>query len=74
MSIAWRKSSYSRNGNCLEAASWRVPARSAGNGACAEIGQGTGIIGVRDSKDPGGPVLMFSTAAWRRFTGQLGRA
>ena len=66
----WRKSSFSfSNGNCLEvASSWRTPARSAGNGACAEIGHAPGTIAVRDSKDPDGPVLQFTPAAWQAFT------
>ncbi|WP_308222434.1 DUF397 domain-containing protein [Kitasatospora sp. A2-31] len=26
-----------------------------------------GVVPVRDSKDPGGPALVFSDAAWRSF-------
>lgn len=64
----WRKSSHSfSNGNCLEAASWRTSSHSNGT-ECAEIGHGPGIIGVRDTKNPGGPVLEFTAAAWRAFT------
>jgi hypothetical protein len=28
-----------------------------------------GSVGVRDSKDPGGPVLVFTPAEWDAFTG-----
>ncbi|MFG2696809.1 DUF397 domain-containing protein [Kitasatospora sp. NPDC048407] len=50
----WDKSSYSSNGgNCVEVAR---------NMAAAE-----GIIPVRDSKDPNGPVLTFSPSAWSAF-------
>ncbi|MFD9689603.1 DUF397 domain-containing protein [Kitasatospora sp. NPDC059088] len=58
---SWRKSSYS----------------SANGGACVEIAEGfTGVQPVRDSKDPSGPALVFSTTAWQSFvtavrTGEL---
>lgn len=32
---------------------------------------GEGRVGVRDSKNPGSPVLGFSPAAWIVFTGSL---
>jgi hypothetical protein len=28
-------------------------------------------VGVRDSKDPAGPVLTFDPAAWRAFVADL---
>ncbi|MEO3773579.1 DUF397 domain-containing protein [Micromonospora sp. B9E7] len=28
-----------------------------------------GIVGVRDSKDPAGPALVFGSTAWRAFVG-----
>ena len=65
----WRKSSYSAAcGDCAEVAAWRKPSRSAGNGACVEAGQGGAVVGVRDSKDPSGPVLKFGSEAWAAFT------
>jgi hypothetical protein len=30
-----------------------------------------GAVGVRDSKVPGGQALVFTTAAWRAFAGQV---
>ena len=64
--MSWRKSSHSTfNGNCVEVVSWRKPARSTGNGQCVEVGQGQQVIAVRDSKDPGGPVLVCNPRAWR---------
>jgi Domain of unknown function (DUF397) len=67
---AWRKASYSTgHGQCVEIAAWRVPARSNGHSACVEAGQGQHVIGVRDSKNPDGPVLKFTPAAWRMFLG-----
>lgn len=46
---------------------WRKAKRSVGNGACVEVARnGTGFA-VRDSKDPSGPVITYSGAAWREF-------
>ncbi len=48
---AWQKSTYSNNG-----------------GACVEVASNLpGIIAVRDSKDPGGPVLIFPLHEWQSF-------
>jgi len=46
---------------------WRKPGRSAGSN-CVEVASG---VAVRDTKDREGPVLTFSAAAWRAFTGTL---
>ncbi|MBB1253557.1 DUF397 domain-containing protein [Streptomyces alkaliterrae] len=60
----WFTSSYSGNGGaCLEVAANLVHAR--------------GVVPVRDSKNPDGPVLAFPTAAFASFvtgvrTGELG--
>ena len=57
---------------------WRKPRRSVNNGACVEVADlPGGLVGVRDSKNPSGPVLSFSTSEWRRFladvkSGRLG--
>ncbi|MEU3958653.1 DUF397 domain-containing protein [Streptomyces buecherae] len=59
-SVSWVKSSYSGNGgdNCVE---W---APSAVN---------SGVVPVRDSKDPQGPALVFDAAAWSAFVGAVRR-
>ncbi|AXO35548.1 DUF397 domain-containing protein [Micromonospora chalcea] len=53
----------------LSGARWRKSTRSGGNGGnCVEVaGNLPGVVGVRDSKDPAGPVLTFTPAAWTRF-------
>ncbi|WP_430497488.1 DUF397 domain-containing protein [Micromonospora trifolii] len=51
----------------LTGALWRTSSRS-GNGECVEVADNLpGAVGVRDSKDPTGPVLVFAPAAWRAF-------
>ncbi|MFI0894973.1 DUF397 domain-containing protein [Streptomyces sp. NPDC020983] len=53
---AWRKSSYS-NGD---------------GGECVEVADGlTGVVPVRDSKDPEGPALLFGADAWVAFVGAV---
>lgn len=56
-------------------AGWRKARRSMGNGNCVEISTiGAGVI-VRDSKDPVGPVIVYSPGSWRTFAreARLGR-
>ncbi|MEV4659886.1 DUF397 domain-containing protein [Micromonospora sp. NPDC049301] len=51
----------------LTDARWRTSTRS-GNGECVEVADNLpGVVGVRDSKDPDGPLLVFAPAAWRAF-------
>ena len=66
--LSWRKSSHSfSNGNCVEVAAWRKAARSSHNGECVEVGHGPQVIAVRDTKNPGGPSLLFSPTEWQSF-------
>ncbi|MGP3976811.1 DUF397 domain-containing protein [Streptomyces sp. 8N114] len=53
----WRKSSYSGNqgGSCLEVVD----------------NHPTGIVPVRDSKNPQGPALLVPAAAWSAFVASL---
>ncbi len=60
----------------LSNAAWRKSSYSGGNGGqCVEVATATGresglagVCAVRDSRDPGGPVLAFSPGQWRLFT------
>ncbi|MFJ5122063.1 MULTISPECIES: DUF397 domain-containing protein [unclassified Kitasatospora] len=50
--LTWRKSSYS----------------GSEGGNCIEVAESLrGAVPVRDSKDPDGPVLPFTTHSWQAF-------
>ncbi|BCL16134.1 DUF397 domain-containing protein [Micromonospora sagamiensis] len=50
-------------------ARWRKSRYSGSNGGnCVEVADNLpGLVAVRDSKDPAGPVLTFTPTAWRAF-------
>lgn len=51
---------------------WRKSTRSNGSGNCVEVADDlAGKVGVRDSKDPSGPVLTFTPDAWVAFINGL---
>jgi hypothetical protein len=54
----------------LSSAIWRKSSYSGGNGGdCVEVTDNLpGVVAMRDSKDPGGPVLAFGPDEWRAFT------
>jgi uncharacterized protein DUF397 len=54
-------------------AEWRKSTYSGGNGGdCVEVaGSIPGAVAVRDSKDPDGPTLITSPAAWEAFTASV---
>ncbi|WFE46120.1 DUF397 domain-containing protein [Verrucosispora sp. WMMD1129] len=51
----------------LTGARWRKSRLSGSNDQCVEVAVGRSGVGVRDSKDPAGPVLSFEAYAWRVF-------
>jgi hypothetical protein len=56
----------------LTRATWRTSSYSGGSGNCVEVaGTLPGAVGVRDSKDPDGQALVFTTRAWLAFAGQV---
>ncbi|MDQ3887190.1 MAG: DUF397 domain-containing protein [Actinomycetota bacterium] len=80
--VAWRRSTRSTdNANCVEVAflgaAWRRSSRSTATANCVEVAAAGPAVGVRDSKDPEGPVLVLPGPAWAGFvteirSGQLG--
>lgn len=46
---------------------WRKAQSSVGNGACVELAPADGMVAIRDSKDPNGPVLRYTAAEWHAF-------
>ncbi|MER7186121.1 DUF397 domain-containing protein [Streptomyces hyaluromycini] len=57
----------------LNSACWRRSSYSNTNGGeCVEITEDfPGVVPVRDSKSPHGPVLIVPAAAWDAFVGSL---
>ena len=52
----------------LARAAWRKSSYSGGAQDCVEIaGNLPGAVGVRDSKNPAGPALIFTPRAWSIF-------
>ena len=71
---AWRKSSYSSAAsNCVEVAAlgWRTSSYSTDQANCVQVAVGGPAVGVRDSKNPDGPVLAIPVTHWTTFLRSL---
>ncbi|WP_439679313.1 DUF397 domain-containing protein [Embleya sp. MST-111070] len=53
-------------------APWRTSSYTASNQACVEVAPLLETVAVRDSKMPGGPVLVFSAAAFDQCVAAIG--
>jgi hypothetical protein len=51
----------------MTAQRWTKSSYSADNGNCVEVATAPVVTGVRDSKNPRGPVLAFPSARWTQF-------
>ncbi|GAB4583955.1 DUF397 domain-containing protein [Nocardia sp. IFM 10818] len=53
----------------LSGANWFKSSHSGGKTECVEVAfLDGGMVGVRDSKNPGGPALVFAPGEWSAFT------
>jgi Domain of unknown function (DUF397) len=46
---------------------WLKARRSTANGQCVEIASAIDNIAIRDSKDPDGPILVYTRSEFRAF-------
>jgi hypothetical protein len=54
----------------LSKAKWFKSSRSGGGNDCVEVAHlDGGMVGVRDSKNPAGPALVFTPSEWDAFIG-----
>jgi hypothetical protein len=51
----------------LAALSWVKARASTYNGQCVEIASAPGKIAIRDSKNPTGPILVYTPAEFKAF-------
>lgn len=52
----------------LSDADWFKSSYSQHGGDCVEVAHLVDVVGVRDSKDVTGPVLVFPPTVWNAFT------
>ena len=55
----------------LARARWRRSSHSGTDTNCVEVAEFSHLVAVRDSKNPTGPALTFSPAAWASFVTTL---
>lgn len=59
--------------NDLSGAKWFKSSRSGASKECVEVAFLDDGVGVRDSKNPTGPALIFTPSEWFAFTAGLQR-
>jgi hypothetical protein len=63
---------FGMEGRTLVGATWRKSSRTVSK-QCVEVAMGDAVVGVRDSKDRAGAVLVFSSRRWTDFVTTLRR-
>lgn len=51
----------------ISGAAWRKSTKTQQSGQCVEVARIGDVIAVRDSKDPDGPVLVFTRGEFAAF-------
>jgi len=51
----------------LSRAVWHKSSYSSQDGNCVEVAITDTVVGVRDSKEPGGGMLTYTREGWREF-------
>jgi hypothetical protein len=51
----------------LNGLNWRKAQAGVNHGQCVELARAEGLIAIRVSKNPAGPVLKYTPAEWRAF-------
>ncbi|WP_433682623.1 DUF397 domain-containing protein [Nocardia sp. CA-119907] len=58
------------NDDYLAGAQWFKSTHSSGDSECVEVAfLDGGMVGIRDSKNPAGPALVFTPGEWNAFIG-----
>jgi len=56
----------------LSRAEWHKSSYSSQDGNCVEVADNlSGIVAIRDSKDPQGPIVAFTCHDWQAFVRQI---
>lgn len=59
----------------LPSTQWRKASRSSATGDnCVEVAGSPDVVGVRDSKNPSGPVIELTPQQWRNLTAGIRRS
>ena len=61
------KSKATTRGSDFRYAKWRTASYSVGNGECVEVALVNSSVAIRDSKNRGGAVLLYTYAQWQSF-------
>ncbi|WP_440099703.1 DUF397 domain-containing protein [Streptosporangium sp. H16] len=57
----------------ISRAEWHTSSLSGSSGQCVQVAFLDEDVAVRDSKDPNGPILFFTSDEWQTFTGSIRR-